>query len=229
MTQRGKTNQQHQAHLKLAVLCAFLSSIIAFTCIGVAIYLSPWFSFTTSLLSDLGSSAGEKSLWSSKGVVSIVFNFGLAIAGIIGMVFAVSVRPVQLINNRFGRFGMIFLLLDMFALSAIGIFPGTTGQMHLVASLSFFFLVPLSMLFIGVAARGSAQGSLGWFSIVLGIISLSLFPFLFIPQPWGSNAVVELIPSVLLSAFAIVFALYFLLAEFKKKESKKESSKNINI
>ncbi|MEW5759828.1 MAG: DUF998 domain-containing protein [Candidatus Thermoplasmatota archaeon] len=195
---------------KIAGLCGLLAPIIAFTCIGIAIYYSPWFSWTENWLSDLGGKVGEKPIWSARGIASIIFNIGPIIAGAIGIFFALYIMKSNISNKRLGRLGSLILLLNMFALCAIGIFPETTGFPHGLASITFFFLAPLSLLLIGITLKKFNLNALGFITIILSIVSFIALPFLFVPRPFGSNAIVEMFPAVSMSAFAIIFGIRIL-------------------
>ena len=200
--------------LKLAGFCGILSPIIAFTCIGFAIFYSPWFSWTENWLSDLGGMVGEKPIWAARGVASIIFNIGLILAGIFGMMFTFGFIKSGILTTNVGRLGASFLILCTCALCAIGIFPETTGSPHTVASVIFFFSVPLSLLFIGITIK-KFKKTLGLLVIILGVISLVISPFLLIPRPWGSNAIIEMVPSTMIAIFIVVFGIKLLMQASK--------------
>ena len=102
----------------------------------------------------------------------------------------------------------------MFALCFIGVFPETTGYLHTLAALVFFFSAILSLLVIGTVIKKSSRVILGWFVTMLGVISLCSFPLLIIPQPWGSNAIAEMFPIISISMFAIVLGVGLLKDKF---------------
>jgi len=161
--------------------------------------------------------AGETPLWAARGTASIIFNVGLIITGVMGLVFAYGLRKSPPLTTRLGRLGILFLLLDMAALCAIGIFPETTGFLHTLASLIFFFLVALSLLAIGTAVRISSEKMVGWLVTLLGVISLCSLLFFGIPHPWGSNAIAEMVPIVSIAAFALVFGSKLLRNGFESR------------
>jgi len=196
--------------VRIAGLCGVFAPIIAFTCIAIAIYYSTCFTWTGNWLSDLGGMAGEKPIWAARGIASVIFNVGLIITGIMGVVFATAIRRTRMLNTRLGRIGTLLLVLDMSALCAVGIFPETTGNLHALVSSIFFFLVALSLLAIGTVMRKASEKTLGWFVTLLGAISLCSLPLLLIPQPWGSNAVAEMFSIVSIAVFAIVFGISLL-------------------
>jgi len=198
--------------MRISGFCGLFSPIVGFICIAFAIYYSDWFNWTGNWLSDLGGMPGETPIWAARGIASVIFNSGLIIAGIMGAIFVSAIRKIRMLNTRLGCIGTFLLILDMSALCAIGIFPETTGYFHAFVSLVFFFLVALSLLVIGTSLRKSSGKTLGGFVTLLGAISICSFPFLFIPRPWGSNAIIELFPIITISIFAIVFG-YSLIKE----------------
>jgi len=210
--------------MRVAGLCGVMTPIIIFTCIGLAISYSPWFTWTGSFLSDLAGMVGDRPIWSARGIASVLFNVGVIISGFMGCIFAIAVRRIRMLNTRLGRFGTRFLLLDMAALCAVGIFPETTGYPHTVVSLAFFFLIPVALIPIGTVMRktsektGWPEKTAGWFITILGLIAL-FSSLLLVPLPpswsWGGNAIVEMIPSVLISVLATVFGIIFLISGFE--------------
>ena len=211
-------NSKQPILLKVAGVCGVLVPVVAFMFIGLAIYYSPWFTWTGNWLSELAGTAGEKPIWAARGIGSLLFNIGIMIAGILGVVCAIAAGRIRVLNNRLGRLGTHLLFIDMMALCAIGVFPLTTGYPHDIVSFLFFILVPLSLIPIGAVLRESSKKSFGWFMMLVGVISLCSFPLLFVPQPWGGNAIIEMIPAVSISACAMVFGISLLKGVFDLKE-----------
>ena len=89
-----KTNQA--LRLRLAGLCGLLSFFILMICIGLSIQYTSWFSWTENWLSELAGSFGETPIWSARGLPAIVFNGGLILSGIIGLLFSMLMRKSQL-------------------------------------------------------------------------------------------------------------------------------------
>jgi hypothetical membrane protein len=96
----------------------------------------------------------------------------------------------------------------MCALSAIGIFPKTTGALHITVSIIFFLFLPFSLFIIGRNPLHSEK-NIGVMTIILGVISLSTFPFFLVSPPVGSNALIELISLVSLAIFTIMIGTRF--------------------
>jgi len=59
--------------------------------------------------------------------------------------------------GKLGKIGAFILVLDALALTAIGVFPENVRPAHLYASVTFFVLFPISLLFIGVALLQISQ------------------------------------------------------------------------
>ena len=91
-------------------------------------FYAPWFSWTENDLSNLGGDIGETPIWAAHGIASILFNCGLTIVGILGVVFACGLKNTQRMPS--GRLGALLFILDMCALCCVGIFPLTTGVPH---------------------------------------------------------------------------------------------------
>jgi len=210
--------QKQSKLLSAAGVCGVLVPIVTFTFIALAIYYSSGFSWTENWLSELAGTAGEKPIWAARGLSSLLFNIGIIIAGILGVVCAIAVRRIRVLDSSLGRLGTLLLTIDMFALLAVGVFPLTTGYLHDIVSFLFFILVPLSLIPIGTTLRKTPEKNFGWFMTFLGVISLCSFPLFFIPQPWGGNAIIEMIPAVSLSACAIIFGVSLLKGKFDLKE-----------
>ena len=209
-------NSKKPILIKIYGLCGLFSPIVGFISIAFAIYYSDWFSWTENWLSDLGGIQGETPIWAARGISSIIFNGGLIITGIMGFVFANAIRKLRLLNTRLGRIGTSLLILDMFSLCAIGIFPETTGYFHTFVSVMFFFLGAISLLVIGTSLRKSSERTLGGFVTLLSVISIFSFPFIFIQRPWGSNAIIEMVPIISIAIFAMVFGISLIKGRFEQ-------------
>ncbi|MGB8781012.1 MAG: DUF998 domain-containing protein [Candidatus Bathyarchaeia archaeon] len=118
--------------------CGILTPLVAFTCTLLAVALSPHFSWADNALSDLGVIAGSP---------SILFNSGLMVSGALALLFALGLL-VFFKKSLPGRVGALLFSFDSVALIAIGVFSENARPMHLYASVAFFVLAPVSMLFL---------------------------------------------------------------------------------
>jgi hypothetical membrane protein len=206
--------------IRIGGLCGLLFPIVTIFFIALAIYFAPWFSWTENWLSELAGEAGGKPIWSARGIESVLFNAGLIIGGAIGITYSFAVNKISIFKTHLGQLSSALIFFNMVVLSAIGIFPITTGILHDIVSVGFFILVPLALITTSIVLTRSNEKNLGGFFLVMGIISLCSLPFFFIPEPWGSNAIIETIPafSLFASNFVLGFALFRGMFEFKENK-----------
>lgn len=196
--------------IKFAGICGILLPIIVFSFIGISIYLYSDFSWFENWLSELAGEPGEDPIWAARGLSSIMFNAGIILAGLFGLILVSALWRLSLLDSKIGRIGKIFLLIDILALISIGVFPNTTGIYHSVASVLFFFFVPLALVPLGIEFRKNKENKIGNSVILLGVLSFFSFPLFLIPEPLGSNALVEMIPSTSLAISSVIFGVYLL-------------------
>jgi hypothetical membrane protein len=164
------------------MLAGFLTPIIAFSSIGLAILTHPWFSLQNNAISDLGRIGLEK---------NYILNFGFILAGFTGLIFAFGFITQQ---KRFlGKVGGYIFCFGVFSLLLIGVFPEGTPQ-HLPVSLGFFLLSSLGMLLKGIDELKKSK--FGTFTIILicsawtlAIVALKTFRGVAIPELLGAIAV----------------------------------------
>jgi len=172
--------------LRIAGLCGIAAPMMAFSCIFLAISLSPWFSWTANALSDLG--VGEAA-W--------VFNSGLMVGGILTMVFAAGLL-VAFKRRTLGCVGAVLLFFDAVALFGIGLFSEASGEIHSYFSVAFFALFPLSLFLLGAGAVMVGSKKFGSFTIVAGV--LAALPWVF---SWDGVAIPEAISALVASIWII--------------------------
>ena len=194
--------------LRFAGLCGVLGPLVTFACIVIAASLSPWFSWTMNYISDLGGYPGETPTWSVHGAASIMLNLGVIIGGLLNVIFAFALRKMRFTERAFGRWGASIYLIDTLTLTLVGVFPESTGAPHGIVGVVFFILIPFELLFIGVGlAEMTGEKRHALFVFALALITILCFPLLGAQRPFGSNAIAELIPSVCIGAFGIVFGM----------------------
>jgi len=182
--------------VKIAGLCGVIGSVISLLFIALAIAYSPWFNWFKNALSDLG--VGEAAL---------IFNSGLIVGGVLTTIFAVGLMQI-LRKQVLGFLGAFTLILSSISLCAIGVFPESAGRIHFYVSISFFALLAISLLIIGVAlVRESSQRYLGLFSILTVVVAAMAAWAV----PHKGAAIPEIIASLAGSVWSIVFGIKLLL------------------
>ena len=126
--------------LKIAGICGIIAAVVSLASIFIAIGMSPWFTWTGSWLSDLGRTALPS---------AVIFNNGLTISGILGMIFSVGIRSVKTFKGDQAEWGLIMLFLTTLSLCFVGVYPVEAGMSHTLASFLFFVFSILSLILMG--------------------------------------------------------------------------------
>lgn len=184
---------------RAAAVCGILTPIIAFTCICAAMALYPQFSWIDNALSDLGV---------VEGAVSMIFNGGLMVSGILALAFAIGVQS-YLNKSTIGKIGAFLFALDAIALIAIGAFPENTAP-HFPASVAFFILFPIAMLFIGVVLTKRDENPMAAFSFLAAIFSIAVWVFQYAVGFGKGVAIPETLTALAVSAWALVLGFKML-------------------
>ncbi len=182
---------------RIAGACGITSQLVAVTALLVAISSSPWFIWTENYLSVFGV----------EGSATTLFNWGLILAGLFSLIFAIGLRK-SLLSSRLGQLGIVSLVLGSVAISAIGIFPRTIDVPHDSASLAFFMFTTLALLLIGTASIRASQMIWGLPSLTAGILVII---FMLVPWPWSGGAIPQLLFCLPWSLWTIGFGVVLLV------------------
>ncbi len=150
---------------RVAGMCGVFLPVVIFTSLGLSIASSPWFTWTQHALSDLGIQENS----------AFLFNYGMIFGGVLALIFSVGL--MKILTNKLGAY---VLMLSSLALIGIGVFPETIFTLHFLTSASFFVLLAIGLLVIGVT-RGynSFEKNIGLLALVLVVIAISSTVFLF--------------------------------------------------
>ena len=151
--QTTKREANPKTNGKLWALFGALGPLIAYVCIGISISLSPWFSWSSNALSDLGHAVHSS--------VAPIFNFGLLLSGFLIAIFTATSFW------KHAKYTSPFLLLTAFALQLVAVFDEVYRGLHGTVSIDFFVLLILSCL-IYAAEKRSILGATS-FAIGLGV------------------------------------------------------------
>lgn len=178
---------------KVAGACGITSQFVALTTLLIAISSSHRFSWTGNDISYLGA----------EGSAATLFNWGLIIAGVLSLMFAIGLG-MSLLSSRLGKCGVVNLLLGSMAMSAIGIFPRTINRPHDLATILFFVFIPMALLLIGIAAVTASPRRWGLLSLTAVVIIVVL---MLVPWPWKGGAISQLLFCLPWSLWTIVFGV----------------------
>ena len=186
------------ALLKTSAVCGFLTPLIALFFISTAICCYPEFNWTENALSDLGVIAG---------CTSQIFNYGLIISGLLSFIFATGL--FQYFNrNNVGRIGSTLFVLASISLISIGLFPENMKPIHYIVSVSFFVLIPTSMLIFALFFCLQKEKRIAVLTFLSAVAAATPWIFYFALRYVSGVAVPEALS-------AIVFSVWTLVLSFK--------------
>jgi len=154
----------HTSITKIAGLCGVLVPIVVFVCIGLSMTQAPWFKWTHNALSDLGI----------KSNAAAFFNIGMMLGGILTFVFSLGL--IRILSNKIGAY---ILSLSALGLIGIGLFPETIFTLHFISSATFFVLLALSLLLIGLKIKQDPfERNMGMLATLFAMVAISSTIFL---------------------------------------------------
>ena len=146
---------------KLRFLLGIIGPLTAFGFVGFSIASAPWFRWSENALSDLGHAL--------KSNVAPLFNFGLAVAGFLVLIYAVTVLW------RYAKFSSLCLSAAAFVLQLIAVFDEVYGSLHFAVSVLFFVSIRIASLVYAIekrsplAAIAFVVGLAAWISYGAGL------------------------------------------------------------
>ena len=124
---------------KIDGLIGVIGPALAFISTGASVALSPWFSWYSNALSDLGHSL--------KSEVAPIFNLGLLLTGFLITVYAVTVF------RKHAKYTGICLVFSAFILQSIATFDEVYGFLHFAVSVLFFVSIGIASIVYAVERR----------------------------------------------------------------------------
>ena len=177
-------------------LLGILAPLTAIIFISAAILLSPWFSWGSNALSDLGRSAATDGAPQSE--VAPLFNFGLLLCGFLMILYSFTSF------RKHAKYTSCMLVLAGLSLQLIATFDEVYGSLHFLVSVLFFATLGLASISYGVEKRSRlafaalAIGAASWILYGLGIYSAGIA----VPETVSSIATISW---VMLSALRVYF------------------------
>jgi hypothetical membrane protein len=104
------------------------------------------------------------------------------------------------------KIGLLILAWSAISLFSIGLFPETVGDIHLMASISFFLSFPIGILAYSIGLYLSKHGKmLMYLGLIVLVASIIIWFY-----PWESIGVTGVaIPEFLSSLFGVLWLLTF--------------------
>jgi hypothetical membrane protein len=180
----GALNERNYA------LLGILAPLVAIFFIAASIVLSPWFSWGSNALSDLGHSVDSE--------VAPLFNFGLLLCGFLIILYSFTCF------RKHAKYTSYVLVTAGLMLQLVAAFDEVYGSLHFLVSVLFFAALGFASLSYAVEKRSVlafaalAIGSVSWMLYGLRIYSAGVA----VPETVSSMAAVTWI---VLSALRIYF------------------------
>lgn len=165
-------------------LLGILAPLVAIFFIALSIVLSPWFSWGSNALSDLGRSAATDV--APKSEVAPLFNFGLLLCGFLIIVYSFTCF------RKHAKYTSYVLVLTGLSLQLVATFDEVYGALHFLVSVLFFAALGFASISYVVEKRSILAfaalviGSVSWMLYGLGIYSAGIA----VPETGSSMAAV---------------------------------------
>jgi len=180
-----------------------IGPLLAYFFIGISISSAPWFEWSKNALSDLGHALKSES--------AVYYNFGLAAAGLIIAIYAVT----SLMSSA--KYSGLSLAASAFSLQLVAVFDEIYGRTHMLVSVIFFVLLLLSSLIYAIEKRSILAG----LSFILGF---SAWLFYWMKLYSAGVAVPEIISATAAISWIIISALETLRKNDEAKRDQYPSS-----
>ena len=144
-------------------LFGLVGPLIAIFFIVVSIVLSPWFSWGSNALSDLGRSADIEMM--PKSEVAPLFNFGLLLSGFLTIFYSITSF------RNHAKYTSYFLVFAGLSLQLVATFDEVYGSLHFQVSVLFF----VALCFASISYVIEKRSVLAFASLVIGFGSWILY------------------------------------------------------
>ncbi len=136
--------EKHRGRPYLEIMAGLVGMILFAIFWSAAVAVDGHWVFGVNALSDLGADRPGR-LW---------FNSGVIIAGIMLTIYSFGLHHV-LAKGQLSSGGCLLMFFSSLALIGIGIFPETSGEIHLYLSWAFFILAMIGLLVLARPMLGS--------------------------------------------------------------------------
>jgi hypothetical membrane protein len=124
---------------RVYALFGIFGPLLVYASIAVSLVFSPWFSWETNALSDLGHSGTSNVAW--------IFNLGLLLAGFFLMVYAMTAFKKHAKNSSF------FLLASTFLVQLLAVINESYGSLHYAVAVPHFVMLSVTSIVYTVEKR----------------------------------------------------------------------------
>ncbi len=122
-------------------LFGILGSLLVYLSIAVSLIISPWFSWETNALSDLGNAITSDA--------AAIFNLGLLLSGFLLMIYSVTAF------KKHAKYSSFCLLVSSFLVQLIAAFNETYGSIHFAVAVPHFVMLSLTSIVYTVEKKSA--------------------------------------------------------------------------
>jgi len=135
--------------------------------IGAAV-VSPSFSVTRNALSNLGTTTDS----AGTGTTVLLFNGGLILGGIGGVVLGVGLAAT--VDGIVTRLGAVLYAVSLASMAGVGLFP-QTHPYHFPVAAGFYVLFSLAVIVYGIGCLLRSDGRGAALSVAAGVANLAVW------------------------------------------------------
>jgi hypothetical membrane protein len=124
---------------RVYALFGIFGPLLVYASIAVSVVFSPWFSWETNALSDLGYSGTSNVAW--------IFNLGLLLAGFFLMIYAITALKKHAKNSSF------CLLISTFLVQLLAVINESYGSLHYLVAVPHFVMLSITSIVYTIEKR----------------------------------------------------------------------------
>jgi hypothetical membrane protein len=126
---------------RVYALFGVFGPLLVYASIALSLLISPWFSWESNALSDLGHAVTSDA--------APIFNLGLLLAGFLLMVYALTVF------QKHAKYSSFCLLVSTFFVQLLAAFNEVYGSLHYVVAVPHFVMLSLTSIVYTVEKRSA--------------------------------------------------------------------------
>jgi hypothetical membrane protein len=145
-----------------------------------------------------------------------LFNMGLILSGVLALAFGIGLFAF-LGKGAMSRVGCSVFVLACLALIAIGVFPESTGQTHLVVSVLFFVFLPISLLFLVISLSLQNQIKMTAFTLTMFFVAALPWVLEFTVNYASGVAIPEAVSALAGSGWAVTMGIMMIMRKYLRE------------
>jgi hypothetical membrane protein len=126
---------------RVYALFGVFGPLLVYVSIAVSLVLSPWFSWETNALSDLGHA--------TESYAAPIFNMGLLLAGFLLMVYALTAF------KKHAKYSSVCLLVSTFLVQLLAAFNEAYGSLHYAVAVPHFVMLSFTSIVYTIEKRSA--------------------------------------------------------------------------